>query len=168
MGPTAPTSFIGNRIAGAEKHQSVISQNLPIIKMWRKCSLHNEQHYFTHSTALFVSLYFCPGLESEGRSRDFRGNTWLSRGSVRSSLTEHNEGTMGNYGHQWEILKILHGFSGNRVNFVTTQSKSSDLLAPSPPHQKKLISCPPVKSKQTQWLLDCNVRFQIRLKGKTK
>ena len=130
MGPTVPTSFIGNKIAGA-KHQSVISQNLPIIKMWCKCSLHNEQHYFTHSTALFVSLYLCPGLESEGRSRDFRGITWLSRGSVRSSLTEHKEGTMGNYGHQWEILKILHGFSGNQVNFVTTQSKSSDLLAPS-------------------------------------
>ena len=152
-----PTSFVVNRIAGAEKHlqlktQSVMSQNLPIIKMWRKCSLHNKQHYFTHSTALFVSLYLCPGLESEGRSRDFRGITWLSRGSVQLSLTEHKEGTMGNYGHQWEILKILHGFSGNQVNFVTTQSKSSDLLAPSPPppHQKKLISCPPVKSKQTQ------------------
>ena len=58
---------------------------------------------------------------------------------------------MGNYGHQWEILKILHGFSGNRVNFVATQSKSSDLPAPSPPpHQKRLISCPPVKSKQTR------------------
>ena len=156
MGPAVPTSFMVNRIAGAETHlqlktQSVISQNLPIIKMWRKCSLHNEQHYFTHSTALFVSLYLCPGLESEGRSRDFRGITWLSRGSVQLSLTEHKEGTMGNYGHQWEILKILHGFSGNRVNFVATQSKSSDLLAPSPPpHQKKLISCPPVKSKQTQ------------------
>ena len=156
MGPAVPTSFVVNRIAGAEKHlqlktQSVMSQNLPIIKMWRKCSLHNKQHYFTHSTALFVSLYLCPGLESEGRSRNFRGITWLSRGSVRSSLTEHKEGTMGNYGHQWEILKILHGFSGNQVNFVTTQSKSSDLLAPSPPpHQKKLISCPPVKSKQTQ------------------
>ena len=133
MGPTVPTSFIGNRIAGAEKDQSVISQNLPIIKMWRKCSLHNKQHYFTHSTALFVSLYLCPGLESEGRSMDFRGITWLSRGSVRSSLTEHKEGTMGNYGHQWEILKILHGFSGDEVNFVTTQSKSSDLLAPFPP-----------------------------------
>ena len=101
--------------------------------MWCKCSLHNKQHYFTHSTALFVSLYLSPGLESEGRSRDFRGITWLSRGSVRSSLTEHKEGTMGNYGHQWEILKILHGFSGNQVNFVTTQSKSSDVLAPSPP-----------------------------------
>ena len=146
MGPTVPTSFIGNRIAGAEKHQSVISQNLSIIKMWRKCSLHNKQHYFTHSTALFVSLYLSPGLESEGRSRDFRGITWLSRGSVQLSLTEHKEGTMGNYGHQWEILKILYGFSGDEVNFVATQSKSSDLLAPSlPPHQKKLISCPPVK-----------------------
>ena len=155
MGPAVPTSFVVNRIAGAEKHlqlktQSVMSQNLPIIKMWRKCSLHNKQHYFTHSTALFVSLYLSPGLESERRSRDFRGITWLSRGSVQLSLTEHKEGTMGNYGHQWEILKILHGFSGNRVNFVATQSKSSDLLAPSPPHQKKLISCPPVKSKQTQ------------------
>ena len=108
----------GRRKAPA-KTQSVISQNLPIIKMWRKCSLHNEQHYFTHSTALFVSLYLCPGLESEGRSRDFRGITWLSRGSVQSPLTGHKEGTTGNYGHQWEILKILHG---DQVNFVTTQS----------------------------------------------
>ena len=48
--------------------------------MWRKCSLHNEQHYFTHSTALFVSLYFCPGLESEGRSRDFTGEHMVITG----------------------------------------------------------------------------------------
>ena len=141
MGPAVPPSFMVNRIAGAEKHlqlktQNVMSRNLPIIKMWRKRSLHNKQHYFTHSTALFVSLYLSPGLESEGRSRDFKGITWLSRGSVQLSLTEHKEGTMGNFGHQWEILKILHGFSGNQVNFVTTQSKSSDLLAPPPPSKE--------------------------------
>ena len=143
MGPAVPTSFMVNRIAGAEKHlqlktQSVMSRNLPIIKMWRNGSLHNKQHYFTHSTALFVSLYLSPALESEGRSRDFRGITWLSRGSVQLSLTEHKEGTMGNFGHQWEILKILHGFSGNQVNFVTTQSKTSN---PHPsPHPKHSIS----------------------------
>ena len=48
--------------------------------MWRKCSLHNKQHYFTHSTALFVSLYLSPGMESEGRSRDFTGEHMVITG----------------------------------------------------------------------------------------